>query len=78
MTKGIKDNKIINGDIVMDNKERLSRIKGNKYREIFGVNKEIFEEMLKILETAYKEEHKKGGRPSILSVLDKLVIMLQY
>lgn len=78
MTKGIKDNKITNGDIVMDNKERLSRIKGNKYREIFGVNKEIFEEMLKILETAYKEEHKKGGRPSVLSVLDKLVIMLQY
>ena len=50
----------------MENKERLSRIKENKYREIFGVNKEIFEEMLKILETAYKEEHKKGGRPSVL------------
>lgn len=78
MTKEIKDIKITNGDIVMDNKERLSRIKENKYQEIFGVNKEIFEEMLEILETAYEKEHKKGGRPSVLSVPDKLVIMLQY
>ncbi len=60
MTKEIKDIKITNGDIVMDNKERITRIKENKYQEIFEVNKEIFEGMLKILETAYKEEHKKA------------------
>ena len=27
---------------------------------------------------AYEEEHKKGGRPSVLSVLDKLIVMLEY
>ena len=34
--------------------------------------------MLEILESAYKEMHKQGGRPSRLSVLDKLVVMLRY
>lgn len=31
--------------------------------------------MLKIL---YEKTHKKGERPSVLSVLDKLIIMLEY
>lgn len=34
--------------------------------------------MLEILEEAYRYKRIKGGRPSILNVLDKLVIMLQY
>lgn len=34
--------------------------------------------MLEVLNDEYAEKHKKGGRPSVLSVLDKLVVMLQY
>lgn len=34
--------------------------------------------MLEILENAYKELHKLGGRSPRLSVLDKLVVMLGY
>ena len=40
--------------------------------------KATFDVMLEILEENYVERHKEGGRPPTLSVLDKLVIMLQY
>lgn len=62
----------------MDNKERISKLKEEEYQKYFGVKKEIFEKMLEVLNDEYAEKHKKGGRPSVLSVLDKLVIMLQY
>ena len=34
--------------------------------------------MLKVLNAEYEKGHRKGGRPSVLSVLDKLIIMLEY
>ena len=34
--------------------------------------------LLEVLERKHSEEHKAGGRPGKLSVLDRLVIMLQY
>lgn len=34
--------------------------------------------MLEVLEEAFREEHRQGGRPPKLSVPDKLVIMLCY
>ena len=34
--------------------------------------------MQKILEADYRNKHERGGRPPTLSVLDKLIIMLQY
>ncbi|MDR1473806.1 MAG: hypothetical protein LBI41_04565 [Lactobacillales bacterium] len=42
------------------------------------IRKPTFDKMLEILEKAHKELHKLGGRPSRLSVLDKLIIMLGY
>lgn len=62
----------------MDNEEKISKLKEEEYQKYFGVKKEIFEKMLEVLNDEYAEKHKKGGRPSVLSVLDKLVIMLQY
>lgn len=62
----------------MDNKERIAKLKEKNYQKIFGVKKEIFDEMHEILEIAFKQQHIKGGRPSKLSVLDKLVIFLGY
>ncbi len=62
----------------MDNKKRIAELAEEKYLVIFGVRKPTFLKMLDILENAYKELHGKGGRPSRLSVLDKLVIMLGY
>ena len=45
---------------------------------LFGVHKQTFEAMLTLLEYAYKELRKKGGRTRKLSVLDMLVITLGY
>jgi len=62
----------------MDNVKRIEKIKESEYQELFGIVKATFDKMLEILESAYKELHKDGGRPPRLSVLDKLVIMLGY
>lgn len=62
----------------MGNEERICKLEKDKYQEQFGVKKETFDLMLKILEEDFQRKHKKGGRPPTLSVLDKLIIMLQY
>ena len=62
----------------MDNLTRISKLKDNEYRQIFGVKKPTFEAMLAILEEAYEQLHKQGGRPPKLTVLDRLVITLGY
>ena len=62
----------------MDNKNRISKLHESSYQELFGIQKSTFDRMLEILERAYEEEHKQGGRPPRLSVLDKLVVMLGY
>ena len=62
----------------MNNQERIARLKAKDYQKYLGVKKKTFDVMLKILEKDYQRKHKKGGRPPKLSVLDKLMIMLQY
>ena len=62
----------------MKNEERIEKLAEEKYQEVFGVKKGTFDRMLNILEENYQEKHKKGGRTPTRSVLDKLVIMLQY
>lgn len=62
----------------MDNKKRIENLKEEKYLVLFGVRKPTFDAMLAILESAYKEMRKKGGRRRKLSVLDMLIIMLGY
>ena len=62
----------------MNNKERIANLEDEKYQELFGVKKIVFDMMLKILEADYQKKHEQGGRPPKLSVLDKLIIMLQY
>jgi hypothetical protein len=56
-------------------KEKLG---AEEFKRLFGVKKETYTKMLEILEAAYKELHKAGGRPSRLSVEDKLSVTLQY
>jgi len=62
----------------MDNKTRIKKLKDSEYQQIFGVRKPTFEAMLAILEEAYEQLHKQGGRPPKLSVLDRLVVTLGY
>ena len=62
----------------MDNKTRIENLAEEKYLVLFGVRKATFDVMLAILERAYEEMRKKGGRKRKLSVLDMLMIMLGY
>lgn len=69
---------ILNTVMDMNNQERIANLKENSYQKIFGIKKETFDTMLKILEGDFQKKHRKGGRPPKLSVLDKLIIMLEY
>lgn len=62
----------------MNNEDRIKRLKEKDYQELFGIRKNTFEKMLKILEKAYIELHKRRGAKPKLKVLDKLIIMLSY
>jgi hypothetical protein len=62
----------------MDNVKRLAHLPKEKYQIIFEVHEATIDKMLEILKKANQELRKFGGRPSRLSVLDKLVVMLGY
>lgn len=62
----------------MDNIRRIADLAEEKYLVLFGVRKATFDALLAILERAYEEMRKKGGRKRQLSVLDMLIIMLGY
>ena len=68
---------------MINNEKRIAETPIGKYKEIFGVEKYIFDRMLRILNAAYAfsnadKKPEKGGRPHKLSVLDCLVITLMY
>ena len=56
----------------------LLTISTNTLMAIFGIKKKTFDKMLEILNNSYIELHSKGGKNPKLSVLDKLIIMLDY
>jgi hypothetical protein len=62
----------------MDNETRIAKLPDEKYQVLFGVSKATFEAMYSLLDKAYTEMRKNGGRKRKLSVLDMLVIMLGY
>jgi len=62
----------------MDNITRVAKLSETKYQTRFGVNKPTFDAMLAILEKAYKEMRRKGGRKRKLSVLDMLIVWFAY
>jgi len=68
---------------MINNEKRIADTPVGKYKEIFGVEKHIFDRMLKILNTAYAfgkadKKPENGGRKAKLTVLDCLVITLMY
>ena len=68
---------------MINNEERIAKTPVGKYKEIFGVEKWIFDRMLKILEVAYAlrkkdEKPEDGGRKPKLTPLDCLIITLMY
>ena len=62
----------------MENEKRMANLPEEKYLVTFGIRKPTFDAMLAMLEAAYKQMRKRGGRKRKLSVLDMLVITLGY
>jgi predicted DNA-binding protein YlxM (UPF0122 family) len=49
-----------------------------KFKELFGVKKETFQDMLTVVTAARQERQRKGGRRPKLSPGDQLLLTLQY
>jgi transposase len=58
--------------------EKAMRLNDEDFKQIIGVKKATFEEMLAQLRLAYAEKHKKRGRHSKLSLEDILFMSLKY
>ena len=61
-----------------NNEQRILKLDAGSYQTLFGVKKNTFDLMLSVLEAAFKDLHKRGGKPTKLTVLDKLIITLDY
>lgn len=48
------------------------------FRRLTGVKKTTFSKMVEILNLAYADKHKKGGRPHSLSMENQLLMALEY
>ena len=62
----------------MNRYEKAKRLKDTDFKQIIGVKRETFDEMVYVLKHAHAEKHKKGGRPSKLSLEDQLFMSLKY
>lgn len=58
--------------------EKSMRLKSEDFKQIIGVTKTTYAEMLEVLESAYAAKHVKGGRPSKLPVCEQLFLALKY
>ena len=61
-----------------NNEARIRRLDVKAYQDLFWVKKSTFDLMLSVLTEAYEKLHKFGGKPPKWSVLDKLIITLDY
>jgi len=58
--------------------EQILKLSEVQFRISTGVQRNTFNKMLDILETAYKNKKAKGGRPSKLEVIEMLLMTLEY
>ena len=58
--------------------EKAMNLKDADFKQIIGVKKGTFDEMVAVLLEAHIEKHRLGGRPPKLSNEDKLFLTLKY
>jgi hypothetical protein len=58
--------------------EKASKLKDKDFKQIIGVQKETFDEMVEVLRDVYAEKHKRRGRHADLSREDQLFMSLKY
>lgn len=54
--------------------KQAKKLNDSQFKRCFG----IYQHMLTILQEAYNEQHKKGGRKAKISLENKLMITLNY
>ena len=58
--------------------EKAARLKETDFKQIIGVKREIFDEMVVVLREGYADKHKRRGRHSKLPIEDQLFLSLKY
>lgn len=58
--------------------EKVKNLSPDDFRRLTGVRKTVFREMLEVLKIADLQQRAKGGRPSHLTIEDKLLMSLEY
>jgi hypothetical protein len=62
----------------MEKEKEVADAKAVLFKRLYGVKPAAFEKMLSILQKEYNALHQKGGKPSKLTVDDKLYSTLKY
>jgi hypothetical protein len=62
----------------MDRYAKAVKLSAEDFKQLFGVKKEIFDDMVEVLCVAYMEKHKRRGRHAKLSLEDQLFMSLKY
>ena len=62
----------------MERWHQAFRKNDKEFKELFGVKKEVFHEMLAVVTIAREERLRQGGRKPKLSAGDQLFLTLQY
>lgn len=57
---------------------KLKKLNDKDFKQLTGVKRETFNEMVKILKIAYAEKHRNRGRHSKLNAEEKLYLCLKY
>lgn len=58
--------------------EKLKKIKAQEFRRLTGVKRQTFETMIDILKEAERKKMRRGGRPSKVSLEDRLLMSMEY
>lgn len=58
--------------------EQAQKLNDSQFRRYFGIERTTYQHILEILQEAYIEQHKKGGRKAKISLENKLMITLNY
>ena len=60
----------------MSKYDKIKNLSESEFKRLTGVKKQTFNEMIAILRE--KETKKRGGRPNVLCVEDRLLMTLEY
>ena len=75
MLRLFKDDRIFAAQVKF---EKIETLDAEEFRRLTGVRRETFKKMLEVLEKAEEKKKKSGGRPSKLSIEDRLLMALEY